>query len=1034
MKYTLSVLCGLCMITSLAYGKVAKLPGETWTLDNGMRVVFMEKHDTPAVALRVYVLVGSIDEEEWLGCGMSHYTEHLVSGGTTSTRTEQEGNVLLKKIGDRVNAYTTLDETCYHIRTTREHWETAAELLADWVKNCSLLPEEVEREKGVITQEIRMGREEPGRVMWKAFQENVYKEHPLRLPVIGYENLFTNVTRNDLVRFRERNYTADKMILAVVGDITREELDAVIEKNYADIPRGRMRQRVFADEPFPLSQRSLTKYANVTRAHVNLSFPTVEFGDDDMYALDLLTDVLTRGRSAPLTKKIKEEMQLVHSIDASHWTPEYAHGHFSIEFTCDQENVEKATEEIITSLLDIADNPPSKKEIERAKRQSRMSEINGMQTAANIAAKLANDVKATGEIGFHAEYLEKINSVEQDDIRQVAETYFNTNVLLTTSLLPATEEAAKKDTAKENEKAGLKEIQVYTLDNGITCVLLPDNSLPLVHVSMYVPGGMSTETKENNGVADLTARMMTRGTEKLTAQEIAAELDARGASLSYSANRDSFTGGAHGMAEDADFLLDICADTLMNSTFPEDEFVIAQKQAIAGIKARKENWFREAYDNFMAAIFPDHPYGMPVAGTTQTVQKLTTQDVIAHHARLLQPTQCVIAVGGDFSPEEMREKINNAFGSLQAKAAPFPPVPKATPVLDDAVTLVPSEREQATVIIGFPGPLFGTEESVVFDVMDGYLSGFGGPVFRSLRGDADLAYIAFCRPLSYMQAGLFLAAGQCTPENVPIVIEKLTEAVRTGASSLTDAECDRAKSAISVPYALSQQSLSARVGSAAQWEFFGKGAAYSTQHIHLVNAVTPQSVADAAATLTKRHSVVTAPRSVETMVKAFLTCYPEALPQDVYKVVLHGSEGPGHFGSDMQKIRENIEKEWNEIDAADEPLWFPAGINGDWGWLNLKAWKYQGGDVQTVIDAFTASIQKSHRNAAAVSQNWLRVVAAVDSSGLTLPERATKKFSKKMFKENFPVQHHTKEFVEKYTPAYRVISRSEWEKALGTKK
>jgi zinc protease len=173
---------------------------ETFTLDNGLEVVLIEKHDTPMVAVYAYVKTGPIYEDEYLGCGISHYAEHLVSGGTTSNRTEAESNALLKQLGDRVNAYTTLDHTCYHIETDRAHWPQAAALIADWLGQCALDEDEVAREKGVISQEIRMGMDEPGRTLWQLLQSTAYRLSPMRVPIIGYAENFARLTRADLQR------------------------------------------------------------------------------------------------------------------------------------------------------------------------------------------------------------------------------------------------------------------------------------------------------------------------------------------------------------------------------------------------------------------------------------------------------------------------------------------------------------------------------------------------------------------------------------------------------------------------------------------------------------------------------------------------------------------------------------------------------------------------------------------------------------------------------------------------------------------
>lgn len=855
----------LFSVGSLSSSVVA-LPGTTWSLDNGLRVVHMEKNDSPTVTVRLYVLSGAIDEGEWLGAGISHYLEHLMVNGTTSTRTEEEGTLLLKEVGDRVNAYTSLDETCYHITTTRDHWKTAATMIADWMKNTLLVQEEVDRERDVIIQEIRMGEEDPNRVVGQTFRKLAYTVHPFRLPVIGYESLFRTITRDDLQRYMNMHYVANNMILAIVGDVSREEVAALAEEVYATIPRGIVRPRIMPEESFPLRPRSRTVYATAQQAHTILGFPTVRFGHPDRYALDVLGTILTAGRSAPLTKRLREDMRLVHQIQAGHWAPQHVHGHFTVRFSGDEKDRAAAEEEILSYLDTLREAPPDEAEIARAIRQMTMRQYYAFQSAESCASTLVNDIKLTGSMGYHAQYVDDINAVTADDLLRVAQEYLTTQRLIRAVLLPQ-QRAATADTAspttdaRVDDTASLQRIDVTRLPNGITCVLMPDTRLPLAHVALFMSGGVSTETADNNGVAGLTARMLTRGTPTMTAHEIAAALDARGASVNYSSGRDVFTASAQGMAEDLPFLLEMLASTLQESTFPTQEFVVAQHQAIAQARAQQERWFTEAFNNYMATVYPEHPYGMPVHGTEESIARLTAEDVVAYHTRLIQPSNMVIAVGGDICPDTVVSTLEDLFGALHATAPSFDPPPVVAPLTGNAVTEVPSTRDQATVIVGFPGARVGEPEEYIFEMIDAHLSGMGGPVFRALRGDDGLAYIAFCRSFSSAASGVFLAVGQCAPATVPDVIDRLVAAVREGTETIEDDAFTRAHAAVAVPHAISRQTLDTRVESAAQWEFFGFGAAYSTQRVHAVRNVSVEDARQMTRAFDDWHAVVTMPEN-----------------------------------------------------------------------------------------------------------------------------------------------------------------------------
>ena len=141
MKYAV-VVCAVLLVACQALA----LDVEHKILDNGLEVYVAENHNAPVFTMRVYVHAGSIHEDEFLGCGISHYCEHLVSGGTTHKRSEAEAQRIMRSIGGAGNAYTTSDHTCYYISTSATYMDSVIELLPDWVLNCAMDEQEVERE------------------------------------------------------------------------------------------------------------------------------------------------------------------------------------------------------------------------------------------------------------------------------------------------------------------------------------------------------------------------------------------------------------------------------------------------------------------------------------------------------------------------------------------------------------------------------------------------------------------------------------------------------------------------------------------------------------------------------------------------------------------------------------------------------------------------------------------------------------------------------------------------------------------------
>ena len=845
------VLLSLFLFTAVAGANkdisLKPLPCEIILLDNGMKVILSEKHDSPAVAVYAYVKTGAIYEGKYLGCGVSHYLEHLVSGGTTKNRTEQESNILLKKIGDSVNAYTTLDHTCYHIKTTREHWQTAADLISDWLNNCSLITNEVQREKGVIVQEIKMGEEEPSRTMWKLLQETYFLKNEARVPVIGYEEDFKSVTRDEIIDYYSQRYVANNMVVVIVGDVYRNELDDVLKSTFAKINRGRDMQWLLTPEPKMISSRKAVRRFNVQKAHVKIGFPTIKLNDSDLYPLDLFAKVVASGNSSPLVKKIKDEKQLVYSISASSWTPSYVRGLFTIDFTCDETNVNTAAKAILLELESLKNNPFDVKDIERAKKQILVSRFSGLQTVAGIAGEIGGNMISLGDPNFGVKYVSELQKVTEKGLMRVANKYFNTNTMIFVALLPEKNSEKEKETHKKSSAADTYNFKKHKLKNGVTVVTRANDSQPLIAFSLCFQGGLAYETKNNNGISSLLAGMLTKGTETRSADDIAQTVEQLGAFLYYSATRDSINGSAQCLSGDESTIVDLLVDTLLNSTFPKDELEKKKRLTIAAIAAQKESWFREGFNNFAEDFFKNSPFAMQTIGSTNVVAQLNSEDLKSFYAKVLQPSNVVIAVSGNFDENKIIKLLNEKLGDFNASVPPLPKPKQINTIVENQIINKPSPRKQAIVVLGLQAPNALAPERYPFLVMQNYISGFGGPLFRALRGENNLVYVSFSFPLLEPEAGALIMMAQCFPENASKVFDEMTN-VAAGITSipLSDETLTHAKNATIIPYQLSRQTVQAMANSAAVWEYRGKGANFGkdfAKKIAKVNSKDVQSVA-----------------------------------------------------------------------------------------------------------------------------------------------------------------------------------------------
>ncbi len=198
---------------------IASKPGDFFVvLKNGLTLLVHQQPGAEVVSAQVFVRAGSALEGKYLKAGLSHYLEHIVAGGTTRSFTEQAAKERILAMGGTTNAYTSYDRTVYYINTGAGHWQDALDLLLSYVSENVVDPNEVAREKKVIQQEMKMGESNPNTELWKLFIQTAYQDNPVRYPVIGYEEVFVQQTREALLDYYQQRYQPGNMIVALSGE------------------------------------------------------------------------------------------------------------------------------------------------------------------------------------------------------------------------------------------------------------------------------------------------------------------------------------------------------------------------------------------------------------------------------------------------------------------------------------------------------------------------------------------------------------------------------------------------------------------------------------------------------------------------------------------------------------------------------------------------------------------------------------------------------------------------------------------------
>jgi zinc protease len=826
-------------------------PGDLFVvLENGLTVLIRHKPENGVVSAQVFVRAGSIYEGRHLKAGLSHYLEHVVSGGTTKSFTETQAKERLQKMGGATNAYTSYDRTSYYINTSSGHWKDALDLLLSYVSENTLDSKEVSREKAVIQQEIKMGENSVDRELWNLFIKTAYLQHPIRNPVIGYEPVFIQANREDLLRYYQERYQPDQMFVSVVGDVDPAEVLNFIVGKTKSFSRRSAAPLSLPEEPPQSSPRWAEQESPLARLHqVMVGFPSVTLHNPDMYALDVLAFLLGEGQTSRLYQRVKERENQVLGVGSSNWTPGFVNGQFSISLTLPSHNWPGVLASVEQEIEVFKNDLVTEAELEKAKKTTIARHIFGKETASALASSLASSYYDTGDPYFDDAYVEQIRHVTPEQIREAARTYLRKDRMNVAVLRPPVANAkspAAKDGPPPETQSG--EAASHKLSNGLKVVLKEDASLPVVNIQLYGLGGLLLEPSQQQGLSAFTTSLITAGTGSRSKLDIVSAIEDVGGSIGSRSDNSTYHVAIKVLREDLDTALDILSDIVRNATFPEAEIEKKRKEFLLAIQKQQESWQYELMDLFKKNYFSKSPYEHDRLGTEQSIRSLTRDDIVEFYRRMVNPSHSVIAIYGDIRADELLSKLKERFEPWQGDRVALQAWPDEThPLAANRTVEKKTEKTSASIFVGTNGLEISSEKRPLLDVLDAVLAGTsypGGRLFEALRGGReDLVYLVGATPFYGMKAGFFGVISQTTLGNLDKVQKViLSHLKRVQDEPVPAKELETAKDMILTTHHLEQESLDSQAQNAAVDEALGLGWDYETRYPEMIRKVTARDV------------------------------------------------------------------------------------------------------------------------------------------------------------------------------------------------
>ena len=640
------------------------IPHEKLTLSNGLDVVLHENHSLPVVAVNIWYHVGSKDEEEGR-TGFAHLFEHFMfEGSKHHNRSYFEP---LQEVGALVNGSTTPDRTNYWANVPPNYLELVLWLESDRMGFLldALNQERFDLQREVVKNERRQSYENrPYGMAYLTLLPAVFPPpHPYSWPTIGSQKDLDEADLEDVKQFFRRFYSPSNASLAIAGDFDRDEVEALVERYFGDIPPGPGVSRVGRRDSSLTGQASLAIHDRVQLPRLYLSWPTLPLFDEAEAPLDIAAAILGDGKTSRLYRSLVYEKRIARDVAVFHHAQEIA-GEFHVQATANQgHSLEEIEAEVRREIDRIRREPPSPDELARAHNRIQSHHVRQLQQIGGFGGRadqlnyyntLAGDPDAINSD------LDRYMAVTAEDVQRETSSAIGDDFVRLSVLperrLTASAGAVDRSVMPVGAAPAAFNPPVPTrreLDNGLSVMVVERRGLPMVAFRLVVRAGAVTDPRDRPGLANLTLSMLSEGTSTRSSLQIAEEMETLGSDLAFSANREYVSLWTETLSSQWKRALGIVADVVTRPSFPVEELERIRAERLTDLARIGDSPMAIAARASRALLYGhESTYGHPASGTIESIRAITREELQAHYAGRYGPEGAALLVVGDVSEEE----------------------------------------------------------------------------------------------------------------------------------------------------------------------------------------------------------------------------------------------------------------------------------------------------------------------------------------------------------------------------------------------
>ncbi|HVT87829.1 MAG TPA: pitrilysin family protein [Tepidisphaeraceae bacterium] len=849
----------LFLVVSATWGASLQLEPiqyEKETLANGLRVIYAPMHQAPVVHVRVLYHVGSRDENPQRQ-GFAHMFEHMMFRGSAHVPPEQHMK-LIDGVGGDSNAFTSFDQTTYVNTIPSNAVQMALYLEADRMASFKVNDNIFQTERKVVAEEWRMRTANPPLgTLEQDFFRTAYNAHSYRWTPIGDMDQLRQASSDELQHFFNTYYVPNNACLIVAGDIDVARTKQWVARYFGWIPKGGDVPRKMPAEPVQNQARELVVYKpNVPLTNVYMGFKTTDYKSDDHFALGLLGDILSSGRTGKLDRQfVNGANPVCLSVGAGDWQLE-DQSLFVIEAVVQQgQNPDKVRKDVLAAVYEVAEKGVTTEELEKVRTQQRQALVRGRQTCTQIATALGDEEVFGGNAERANQMLAKIDAVTLADIQAVAKKYLRPDGVTVVEYRPdptginarkaATMQAAasKADQLKDAPVVASSEpiqprvsqfpagypteppidggvVQAHfnkgteTTVAGMKIITLTDHRLPLVNISLIMPGGSDSESSDKIAIGGFTSQMLRRGTAGVPFLDFSADLESKGISIDAADAQDTTRLNISCTTDELDYAIEKANKVLASPDFPKEEFDKLQKQHIGGLMQSLSDPSTVAQRELVSTLYEGSTLGRVT--TKKTLESLTLDDVKNWYQKFYQLDGAWIIVAGDVTEQKAAQLAEKLVAGISRRSAPPPADYSTKPPSDKRrIILVDNpEGKQATIRAAIRAYDIHTDEKYAGMLAGNILSsGIEGRLNKYVRAEKGLTYGAYAYFRPNRHAGEFngsLATNPDTTADAVVAVNKVLDDMK--AADVTNVELSEAKTRTIGSLVMEMQTVAQQAG------------------------------------------------------------------------------------------------------------------------------------------------------------------------------------------------------------------------------